>query len=107
MLEFVLHQTHREAGAVDRNIQIREDEGKRADVIFVAVRQEDGFDFALVLEQVSDVGDDDVDAKQFIVGKHDSGIDDDDGSVAAERHHVHAEFAETAERNDFKRLIVI
>ena len=38
-------------------------------------------DLALVLEQVGDVGDDDVDAQQFVVGKHDARIDNDDVAV--------------------------
>ena len=105
LLELVLHQTHREAAAVHRNIQIGKDERQRADMVFVAVGEEDGFDFALVFEKVADVGNDDVDAEQFVVRKHDAGIDDDDGAVAAERHHVHSKFAESAERNDIECLI--
>ena len=105
LLELVFHESHREAAAVNRNVQVGKDERKRANMVFVAVRQEDGFDFALVFEQVADVGDDDVDAEQFVVGEHHAGIDDDDGSAAAERHHVHAKFAESAQRNNFERLI--
>ena len=105
LLQLVLHQAHREAAAVDRNVQVGKDERQRADVIFVAVREEDGFDFAFVFEQEADVGNDDIDAEQFVVRKHDAGVDDDDGSAAAERHHVHSEFAETAQGNYFERLI--
>src|SRR5439155_4309993 len=36
--------------------------------------------------------------------EHHAGIDDDDVVAVAQRHHVHAEFAETAERNCEKGL---
>jgi hypothetical protein len=42
-----------------------------------------------------------VDAEKFLVGKHDARVDNNDGAVTAERHHVHAELAESAEGNDF------
>src|SRR5262245_24072596 len=75
VLKFVLHQPHRECAAVKRNVQIGQDKRKRPDMVFVAVRENDGFDFAAVFEKVSDVGDDDVDAEQFFIGEHDAGID--------------------------------
>ena len=103
--QFVLHQAHREAAAVERNVQVGKHERQGADVVFVAVRQDDRFDFGAVFEQERDVGDDDIDAEQFLVGKHDARIDDDDRAVAAERHHVHSEFAEAAERNNIQCFV--
>src|SRR5437762_13260767 len=74
--QLVLHESHREAAAVQRNIQIRKNERQRADVIFVGVRQEDGFDFTSVLEKKGDIGNDDIDPEEFFVRKHYAGIDD-------------------------------
>ena len=52
-----------------------------------------------ILLQIGDVGNDQVDAEQFGFGEHHAGVDDDDVVAEAQRHHVHAEFAETAEGN--------
>ena len=71
-------------------------------MVLMTMREKDGFDFALVLQQICNVGNDDVNAEEFLVWKHDAGINDDDGSVRPECHHVHAEFAEPAQRNDFE-----
>ena len=68
----------------------------------MAVREKYGLDFVLVFEQVGDVRNDDVDAQQLLIGKHDARINDNHGAVRAERHHVHAEFTESAKGNDFE-----
>ena len=68
----------------------------RADVVFVRVRQDDRADHVLVLLQVGDVRDDDVHAEQFLLGEHQAAVDDDDVVARAQRHHVHAEFAQSA-----------
>ena len=55
-----------------------------------------------VLDEIGDVGDDDVDAEQFGFGEHQSGIDDDDVVSPAHGHAVHAEFAEAAQGDDLQ-----
>jgi hypothetical protein len=50
----------------------------------------------LVLDEVGDVGDDDVDAEELGLGEHEAGIDDDDVVFIAESEAVHAELAESA-----------
>ena len=75
----------------------------RADVIFVRVRQHDGAHHSLVLLQVGDVRDDDVHAEQFLLGEHQARVDHDDVVAGAQRHHVHAEFAQSAQRNGPQR----
>jgi len=35
-------------------------------MVFVAVREDDGFDFAAVFEKVGDIRDDDVDTEEFL-----------------------------------------
>jgi hypothetical protein len=55
-----------------------------------------------VLDQVGDVGDDNVHAEQFGLGKHEAGVDDDDVVAPANGHAVHAEFAEPAEGNNLQ-----
>ena len=66
-------------------------------MIFVAVGEDDRFDLVAILFEVGDVGDDEVDAEEFGLGEHHAGVNNDDGFADANRHHVHAEFAETTE----------
>ena len=63
----------------------------------MAVREHDGAHHALVLFQVGNVGNNDVDAQQFLLGKHHAGVDDDNVVARAERHHVHSELAQSAQ----------
>ena len=83
----------RELGGVDRDVQLRQHPRQRADVVFVTVRQHDGAHVLAVLDQVGDVGNNDVDAEQLGFGKHQAGVDDDDVVTPANGHAIHAEFA--------------
>lgn len=53
-----------------------------------------------MLFEVTDVWNYQIDAEEFGVGEHHSGVDDDDVIAGAEDHHVHSKFAETAERKN-------
>ena len=99
LFELLAHQRQRELRSINRHIEIAEDVGNRADVIFVRVREDDGAHHALVLFQVGDVRDDDVHAEKFLLGKHQARVNHNDVVAAAEGHHVHAEFAQPAQRN--------
>ena len=105
LFQFFPHQRERELRAVYRHVEVAENVGDRADVVFVRVREDDRAHHALVLLQVGDVGDDDVDAEQFLLGKHQAGVDHDDVVAAAKSEHVHAELAQSAERNGPQRRI--
>ena len=102
-LQPLAHQRQRESGAVDRHVQVAQDVGQGADVIFVPVRQHDGAHPIAILLEVGDVRNDDVHAEQFGFRKHHPGIDDDDVVAAAQHEHVHAELAQPAERNSPQR----
>jgi hypothetical protein len=106
LFELFLDDGQRELRAVHRHVQLRQNVGNRADVIFVRVGQHDGADFIFVLLQVGDVRDDDVHAEQFLLREHQTGVDHDDVFAAAKRHHVHAKFAQSAQRNGPQRLLV-
>ena len=53
-----------------------------------------------VLDEIGDVGNDDVDAEQFGLGEHEPGIDDDNVVAPADGHAVHTELAQAAEGDD-------
>src|SRR5262249_23583389 len=48
------------------------------------------------------VRNDQVDAEQFRLGEHDAGVDEDRRLAAGDEHHVHAELAEPAERDQLE-----
>ena len=102
LVELVFDVGQRELGALDGDVEFGEKPGQRADVVFVAVGENDGADALAVLDEVGNVGDDDVDAEEFGFGEHQAGIDDDNVVAPAHGHAVHAELAETAERDDLQ-----
>ena len=65
-----LHQRQREGRAIHRNVHLRQQERDAADVVFVAVRENQPADVLAVLLEIGEVGRDDVDAQQFRVGEH-------------------------------------
>ena len=73
-------------------------------MVFVAMRQQHGADALAIGADVTEVGNDNVNAQQLCVGKHNAAIDDDDVIIKFIRHHVHPEFAQAAERNSLKLM---
>ena len=96
-IQTLFHQRQREARPVHRYIQIAQDIRQRPDVIFMAVRQHDRADVPAILFQISNVGDDQVDAQQFRFREHHPCVDDDDLVAEPQCHHVHSEFAEATQ----------
>jgi len=80
-----------ELGAVDGDVEVGEDPGEAADVVLVAVGEDDAADFGAVLDEVGDVRDDDVDAEELFFGEHEAGVDHDDVVAVVECEAVHAE----------------
>ena len=101
-VELVFHVGQRELGAPDGDVQFAENPGQGADVVFVAVREDDAAHMLAIFEQVRNVGDDDVDAQQLGFGEHQAGIDHDDVVAQADGHAVHAELAQPAQRNNMQ-----
>src|SRR5947209_13003413 len=99
-IELVADEAEGQRHSVDRKRHALEKKRQRADVIFVAMREEDRFEFRGVVEDVRHVGNNDVDAERGGVGEHHSAVDDDRGVVGLVDHQVHPDLAESAERND-------
>ena len=81
-----------EAGGVYRRVHLGKHEWQCADVVLVAVGDEEGLDFFFVLDEVGDVGDDQVDAGRAFTGEHDPRVDDDNLVIVLKGHHVLADF---------------
>ena len=95
-VELIFNVGQRELGGPDRDIEFAEDPGQGADVVFVAVREDDAAHMLAIFEQVRNVGDDDVDAQQLGFGEHQAGVDYDDVVAEADGHAVHTELAHPA-----------
>ena len=77
--------------------------GKRARVVLMAVRDDDAAQLVGVLEHVGVVGQDEVDARMVVVGKHEAGVVEDHVALALEDGHVLADGVKAAERDDLQR----
>ena len=68
----------------------------------MAVGEDDGADMLLVFNEIGDIGNNDIDAEQFRLGKHHPGIDHDNVVFPAHGEAVHAELAQAAQGNDLQ-----
>ena len=87
-------------GAVDGGIDGAQDIGDRADVVLMPVREQDAADAILVLFQVGDIGNDEVDAQHFLVGKAETAVNDDDVVLIFDDGQIFADLVQSAKRND-------
>ena len=94
-----------QTGAVNGNREFSQQIGEGADVVLMAMRHDDATHLFLVFQQVGEIRDYEIHAQQFISGKHQSGIDDNDIVAIADRHHVHAEFPKSAEGDNFHPIV--
>ena len=98
------HQAEREVAAVDRDAHLFEQIRYGADVILVAVGQNDAADFLRMGDEVGEIRDDDIDAENLFLGKHEAGVDHDQIAPAAQHRAIQTEFAEATERDDLQAL---
>jgi hypothetical protein len=103
LVEAGLRQSERQPGPPDlRNGNLAEQVRERADVILVRVREDDGTYAVLPLDQVAEVGKDQVDPEVLVPGKGEARVDDDDVVAELVDHQVLPHLAEAAERDDPK-----
>ena len=98
-VQFAFDQGQRELRSVDWNVELGQDPGQAANVVFVTVRENDRLDLIAIVGEVRDVGNDDIDAKQLFFREHQAGVDDDNVILPTERHAVHPELAKASQRN--------
>ena len=91
--ETPLDQRQSKRRAVDRHGKLGQQEGHRADVIFMAVREDEGTDVRSVLLEIVEIGRNNIDAQQLRIRKHHPRVQDDDVFPVPDRHGVHAELA--------------
>jgi hypothetical protein len=100
LVQFHADEAVGELRAVDGDVELAHEIGKRAHVVFVAVGQEDGAELAGVFAKVGEVGDDQVHPEHFFLWEHQADVDSNHVVAELEQHHVAADLAETAEGDD-------
>src|SRR5258706_7029641 len=102
LIEFVFHIGERKLRAPDRNLEFGEDPGQGTDVVLVAVGEDDAAHPLAVLDEVGNVGNNDVDSQPFSFREHEAGLADDNVIAPADRHAVHTELAEAPQGDNLQ-----
>jgi hypothetical protein len=101
LLELRLDEGEREAGADQRDVLLQLEEVRhRADVVLVAVREDDAHDVVEAVRDGGEVGEDQVDARLVLLGEEHAAVDDEDLAVDLERGHVAPDLAQAADGRD-------
>jgi len=98
--QFVFYVRERELGSPHWYIEFGKNPRQSADVILVAMGENDGAHPLPVFDEIGNVGNYDVHAQQLGLGEHETRVDDDNVIAPAYRHAVHSELAQTAEGYD-------
>ncbi len=99
-LELAADQAHRERGRVDRHAEIFGEIRQRADVILMAVRDDDAEQVVDPVLDEGQIGQDHVDAGILRIGEGDAEIDHHPLALAAVQVDVHADFAGAAKATE-------
>src|SRR5437870_1300774 len=88
LFELVFHIGEGEFCSPDRDLEFRQDPGKGADVVFVAMGEHDGANPLAIFLQVRDIGNNDIHAQQLGFREHQAGVDDNDVVTPAHGLHI-------------------
>ena len=108
LVELRLDQAERQPRAPDLgHADLAHEVRQRADVILVAVRQDDRSQRAGRIAQVAEVGQHEVDAQHLVAREAETRVDQDPLAILLDHGHVLADLAETAEGDDANDADVI
>ena len=107
LVELGARHRHRQRAAVDRrrvvHAELAQQERQAAEVVLVAVRDDDRLDVRDAAAQVGEVGQDEVDAHHLGRREAQADVDEDDPVLVLDDRHVLADLAQAAERQDAQR----
>ena len=99
--ELRLDEAERQPRAEDpRHVDLAQEVRQAAHVILVRVRQHDRVHGAPAVDEIRDVGQDEVDAEMLVARKRKAGVDHEAAAIALDHGHVLSHLAEAAERDD-------
>ena len=102
LLQLQLHEPGGEAGAVNGRAQLIHHIGQGADVVFVAVGEDNGADALFILHQPAHIGDDHVHAVHLLVGKAHTAVHHKEILAIFIHSKILADLVETAKRDHFQ-----
>ena len=100
LFQLIADEAAGQAGAVDGQIELLQQVGDAADVVLMAVGDEQALDLILILHHKGEVGDDHIDAEHIVIREDEAAVHDDHIAAALIDRHVLAHFAEAAQRID-------
>ena len=100
LLQLVADQTQGQPGAIDRQVHLLQQIGDAADVVLVAVGDQQPLDLVLVLQHKGEVGDDHIHPIHLAVGEHQAAVHNDHIAAALIDGHILAHFPKAAQRVD-------
>ena len=103
VVELVLEQLHGHFAAVDGRLELAHQVRQAADVVLMAVGDEDAAHAVAVLQHIGEIRDDRVDARHRLVREDLAAIDDDDVAAVFVGRHVLADLAHAAQRDHAQR----
>jgi len=104
-LQLDLDQALCQTGGVHGGMDLLKQVGKGTDVILVPVRDNNGPNLVLTLENVAHVWNDDVNAQHVAFGEHQTTVHDQQFVVVFNDHHVLADLADAAEGDDSQDVL--
>ena len=102
LLELELDEAQRQRRGVHGGIDGLQHIRQRADVVLVAVGDEEAAELLLVFRKIGDVRNDKVHAVHVVLGEAEAAVDDDHVLAVFQHGHVLADLIQTAERNDLQ-----
>ena len=100
LLQLEADQTVGQGRAVDRRVGGLEDVGDGPDVILMAVGNEEAAQLLLTVDEIGDVGDDQIDAVHIVLGEAQTAVHDDHIVAVFEHGHILPDLIQPAERDD-------
>ena len=100
LFQLVLDEADGEPGGIHRQVHLLEQVGQRADVVLVAVGDDDALDLVFILRHIGEVGDDQVHAEHVAVREDEAAVHHEHVALALVQGDVLAHFAKAAQRDD-------
>ena len=100
LLQLEADQTVGQSRAVDRRVGGLEDVGDGPDVILMAVGNEEAAQLLLTVDEIGDVGDDQIDAVHIVLGEAQAAVHDEHIVAVFEHGHILPDLIQPAERDD-------
>src|SRR5690349_8363300 len=102
LFKLVFRQAEGEMGRINGHVELLQDVRQSAQVIFVAVREDNRRDLFTKLFQNIEIGNRNIDAVDALFRKAHARVDDEHFVTKAQQRAIHPKLANAAEGNDFE-----